>query len=50
MTLVTERAIDAEGYSTGVLLLDGGAVDFVKHTKAIRSALFSDVQGKVFTL
>lgn len=50
VTLVTERAIDAEGYSTGVLLLDGGAVDFVKHTKAIRSALFSDVQGKVFTL
>lgn len=50
VTLVTERALDAEGYSTGVLLLDEGAVDFVKRTKAIRSALFSDVQGKVFTV
>lgn len=50
VTLVTERALDAEGYSTGVLLLDEGAVDFVKRTKAIRSALFTDVRGKVFTV
>ncbi len=50
VTLVTERALDAEGHSTGVLLLDEGAVDFVRRTKAIRSALFSDVQGKVFTV